>query len=120
VAYLQKWGDDDNGGQRWSDLGDLGGDLDDDLALPVVGAGLDDGHDQDDADDPPLQPMTVPVPVRRDGVRITIACACIPPRKIQASPGSFERGPVMCGVCTTNFVPAEPQRPRRRRAPREL
>ncbi|MEU6718685.1 hypothetical protein ABZ897_45085 [Nonomuraea sp. NPDC046802] len=62
----------------------------------------------------------VPALASRDGVRITIVCACVPPRRLQASPGSFERGPVMCGVCMTNFVHAEPRRPRRRRAPREL
>jgi hypothetical protein len=73
------------------------------------------GDDQPDAGDNPLEPVTSPT--GRDGVRITIGCACVPPRKMSSSPASFERTPVTCGACNTDFVQVEPQQ-RRPRAPR--
>ncbi|WP_336214359.1 hypothetical protein [Nonomuraea sp. LPB2021202275-12-8] len=102
VTYLRKWGDDDE--------------LGDDPGATTITVGEDD--DQDGVGETPLAPPG-PTPVGRDGVRITIACACVPARKMQSSPGSFERGPVTCGACNTDFVQAEPQR-RSRRRPRAL
>jgi hypothetical protein len=101
VAYLRKWGDDD-------ELGEGGAET----QAPI--GGDDDDQDGAGAGENPLEP--VPAPTGRDGVRISIACACEPPRKMQTSPASFERAPVTCGACGTDFVQAEPQRRRPRRA----
>lgn len=110
VTYMQ-WKDDLHNGK---DTGLAGGET----AVPTfpLEAAEDDGQEVG-GEMPPPEPVSAPG--GRDGVRITIACACEPPRKMQASPGSFEKGPVTCGVCMTDFVQAEPQR-RRRRTPRAL
>ncbi|MEV4806743.1 hypothetical protein AB0K18_42685 [Nonomuraea sp. NPDC049421] len=70
---------------------------------------------------PELPPVTVPqmpaLPTGRDGVRVSVACSCTPPRRMQGSPASIERGPIICGECREEFVIAEPTR-RRPKGPR--
>ncbi|MCC3767583.1 hypothetical protein [Streptomyces sp. UNOC14_S4] len=43
----------------------------------------------------------------RGPTRFLIICACNPPRKIQIARGTFEQGPLLCGVCLTKFQPAD-------------
>jgi len=42
---------------------------------------------------------------KRDGRRVAVECACVPPRRIQLTPHQIEAGPIMCGLCCGPFEP---------------
>lgn len=48
-------------------------------------------------------------PGRRDGHRITVGRACVPPRRIQLTPRTLDDGPVICGLCGATFKPPHAQ-----------
>lgn len=42
----------------------------------------------------------------RNGKRFAVACQCVPARRIQVSPKTFESGALLCGVCDERFEEA--------------
>ncbi|MEV4091258.1 hypothetical protein [Streptosporangium saharense] len=42
----------------------------------------------------------------RSGARFGVCCGCTPPRRLQVTPATWERGSIGCGACGQDFAPA--------------
>ncbi|MEU4540434.1 hypothetical protein AB0G15_36900 [Streptosporangium sp. NPDC023825] len=87
----------------------------------LMASGNQDGAGHDLADDPgaladligeavddDLQEKNVSAsPGRgRDGARFAVVCGCEPPRRLQVTPATWERGTIGCGACGEDFTRA--------------
>lgn len=60
------------------------------------GGGQDGGEGGEDGPGPDK-------PKKRGGRRVAVQCACPEPRKLHITPKQLEEGPVICGLCNTQF-----------------
>ncbi|MFI0425118.1 hypothetical protein [Spongiactinospora sp. 9N601] len=71
--------------------------------------GQDGGQDHagDDAGDGGRDDDVAPRGQGRDGKRLAVLCGCTPPRRLQVTPATWERGAISCGPCGQDFAPPQ-------------
>jgi hypothetical protein len=80
----------------------------------ALAAGADPDGDADETTAVPAGPVIVPPPRTagggRAGARISIGCACDPPRRLSVTPHQHEQAPILCGACEQAFDPLDDDR----------